>query len=275
MLEKQSQDVQKVGTALIGGDFTGDARGSNAVDIQVDRSVSTQVSSGNSSVALGRRVTASAYQSVALGVNVTASGSYSVSIGVSCTAGYNSVTVGRSCLNTSGDSGVSIGHSCNVSATDSVALGRGAKGRVSLTTNIRGPIINSRDDDEDLNDFLEFCGVEVTLMSKEVNLETVADQTLTLPSNCKFWLDEVGIIATSIVSLSTQPTIRFGITGSLAKHLAAVITTDLTATAKRETFTPLVPADGETTLTAGVTIVAVGTTVLGRFYWKGVFIEDE
>ena len=33
MIAKESVDVRRVGTALIGGDFTGSARGANAVDI--------------------------------------------------------------------------------------------------------------------------------------------------------------------------------------------------------------------------------------------------
>jgi len=112
-------------------------------------------------------------------------------------------------------------------------------------------------------------------MSKEVDMKVVADQTITLPANCKFWLNEIGIIATVVTDLVAQPIVRYGITGDLDKHNAAAITTALTAAGKREVETPLVPEDGETSLTGGVTIVADATTFKGRFYFKGLFCENE
>ncbi len=60
-----------------------------------------------------------------------------------------------------------------------------------------------------------------------------------------------------------------------ALQLASTQTTDLTASGKREYHDPLVPEDGETSLTATVVTGATGTTVKGRFYWKGMLVEDE
>jgi len=112
-------------------------------------------------------------------------------------------------------------------------------------------------------------------MTKEVDLKAVADQTLTLPTGCKFWIDEMGLIATSINTLTVQPTVHYGITGTPAKHHVAAITTAITAAGKREIETPLVPEDGETSLVAGVTIAATATTALGRFYFRGMLVENE
>jgi hypothetical protein len=171
---------------------------------------------------------------------------------------------------------MAIGYMTCAFAEKSLALGYGAKSGVPTTTNICGPQIIRKDRGENADHaFYSYCGVEVVLASKEIDLTIVADQTLTLPGGCKFWLDEVGVIATQIAGLTTQPTVRFGITGDLDKHHSAAITTKLTAAGKREKFDPLVPEDGETSLTAGVTSAAAGTTVKGRFYWKGMLIEDE
>lgn len=123
--------------------------------------------------------------------------------------------------------------------------------------------------------YAAFAGVETVLFGPEVDLKVVADVTITFPAGVKFWIVELGLIATVIDTLTVQPTIRFGITGTLAKHLAAVQTTLITAAGKRATYTPLVPQDGETSLTFGVTVGATATTAKGRPYWKGLLVEDE
>ena len=162
-------------------------------------------------------------------------------------SGDQAVAIGNFC--TAGDYSTAVGHQCNAPAERSTAIGHGAKTEVPTTTNICGPQIIRKDRGESSDSaFYTFCGAEVILMSKEVDFTTVADQTITLPAGCKFWLDEIGIIATQIEDLTTQPTIRFGITGDLDKHLAATLTTKLTAAGKREKFVPLVPEDGENSL---------------------------
>ena len=310
--------IRLTGSAILGGDLTGDTRGANALDIQSSRNTTTQVASGARATAVGYRNTASGPSASAIGYNNTASAYYSSTFGVSNTAsntnssafgssntasavyssafgssntasntdssafGYNNTASGSNSsafgiFNTASNTNSSaFGFDNTASGSNSNAFGYKAKARIEKTTNICGPQIIRKDDGETSGiAFESFCGVETILMSKEIDLETVADQTLTLPSNCKFWLNEIGLIATSIDTISTQPTIRFGITGSLAKHNAAAITTDITAAGKREIETPLVPEDGETSLTAGVTVAAVATIALGRFYWKGMLIEDE
>jgi len=296
--------MRKAGTAIIGGDLTGNDRGDNALDIQSGRTAADQVASGSNAVAIGHQNTASGdysnafgrenqatgtksiaagyvntasgYYSTAVGHSNTASGYYSTASGYGNTAsGYYSTALG--CGNVaSGDRSTAIGYGSMATAADSMALGKSARARVEKTTNICGPQIIKKDDGEAPQfAFENYCGVEVILMSKEVDLKVVADQTITLPTGCKFWLNEIGIIATQIDGLTTQPTIRFGITGDLDKHRTATQTTNLTATGKRDRYDPLVPEDGETSLTAGVTSAAAGTTVKGRFYWKGMLVEDE
>ena len=232
--------------------------------------------SGYYGVAVGYQNTASGMAAAAIGLENSASQQAAIAIGRSNAAsGVASVAAGYS--NTArGNYSSAIGSNCQASAANSAAFGRNARARIEKTTNICGPQIIRKDDGEAAGTAFEsFCGVEVVLMSKEVDLTAVADQTITLPSGCRFWIDEIGVIATNIAGLTTQPTVRFGITGDLDKHRAATITTLLTATGKREKHDPLVPEDGETSLTAGVTVAAAGTTVLGRFYWKGMLVENE
>jgi len=204
------------------------------------------------------------------------SGGYGIAAGYSCTASAAaSVAVGAQ--NTASAAYASVfGVGCSATAQKTAAFGYGAVARITTTTVVNGPIIVRKDNGEAANlAFLKYCGVEVVLFSKEVSLKTVADQTLTLPAGCHFWLNEIGVECTSLTALTTQPAVRFGITGSLAKHRAGALTTLLTAAYKRDKFTPLVPEDGETSLTAGVVVAAVATTMLGRFYWKGLLVEDE
>ena len=59
--------LKKIGAAFVGGDFTGNARGANALDIQSSRSAVTQVASGANSSAVGYDNTASGERSLAIG----------------------------------------------------------------------------------------------------------------------------------------------------------------------------------------------------------------
>ena len=84
-----------VGTAWIGGDKTGAARGTNALDIQSSRNSATQVASGDYALASGSNNTSSGYYASAFGFENTASGTYASSFGFRNTAsGYNASAFG-------------------------------------------------------------------------------------------------------------------------------------------------------------------------------------
>jgi hypothetical protein len=141
----------KVGTAYIGGDRSGNARGNNALDIQTQRTGITRVASGTNAIAFGNRNTASGdYSSVfgfqntasnkyanAFGSLNTASGDYSSVFGNQCTAsgaystvvGFNSSAggdyssaFGNQC-SASGYSSTAAGYLCNATAEGAVAMG--------------------------------------------------------------------------------------------------------------------------------------------------------
>lgn len=294
----------KVGTAYIGGDQTGNARGAIALDVQSGRFAATEVASANYGFCFGYGNTASANYATALGLNNTVSGAISVAIGYSnavpglhavavgwdnSATGSNSVAFGFNSQSLADDAfsfglnavasaprSFAVGLNAICSSEEASAFGYTAKARVENTTNICGPQIIRKDDAEGLAlAFYSFCGVNTVLTWPEVDLKSVADYVITLPTGCHFYPDECGVIVTSANTVTVQPTVRFGNSGTPAKFLAAAITTTAAAQFDRQRFQTLLSAAGEVTLSAGVTIVATATTMLGRFYMKGLLVEDE
>jgi hypothetical protein len=111
---------------------------------------------------------------------------------------------------------------------------------------------------EDKNGFRPSGAVDILYGTEIDFLGAATDVTVTIDSGYYAWVEEMGFICTKFNmdggSLSTQPTIRFGITGTLAKYKAAAITTLLTARLKRARYTTLLQDDGETNFTAGMTV---------------------
>lgn len=318
--------LRKVGTALIGGDFTGNARGSHAIDIQTKRTYATEVASGAYSVAIGSAYggygnTASGAYGVAIGVKNTASGGhYNTAVGynneatATPTLGYATAIGGRNVA--SGQKSTAIGSNNTVSGVSSSAIGHantavggkslvagyngyalhekslvlgyvskaygtgataiGYKSKIGIdkATVISGPLVVSKSDPA-FTAGLHMTGPEMVLMTKDVDLTAVADQTITLPPGCRFWFDEIGIICTALDTMTIQPTIRFGDDGTPDSQRTAAITTDIDAVGKRQFYTPLEQKAGHYALKAGVTIGATAAVLRGRFYFKGVFIEDQ
>lgn len=264
----------------------------------------TNLASGGNSLAFGRSNTASGYYSTAAGCFNTASNTFSTAVGRTNTAsGLNASAIGYvntasgtnssafgylntasnaasssfGCLNlASGSASSAFGYNNTSSGGQAVAIGYRAVARIANTTNICGPQIIRKDNAEGLAvAFRAFSGVEVVLTSPEQDLKTVADYVLTLPAGCRFYPDEVGVIVTSATAVTIQPTVRFGNSGTPAKFLAATITTTAIVQFDRQRFQALLSAAGEATVSAGVTIAATATTMLGRFYWKGLLVENE
>jgi hypothetical protein len=157
-------------------------------------------------------------------------------------------------------------------------LGSYAVSRIAYSVNLGGPVIVRKDNGEIAGiAFQTFNGACDFLFTKEVDLKALAAQTISLPAGCHFWVEEVGLILTTLTgTVVTQPTVQFGISGTPAKFLGPTLCTLLTATFKRERFSTLLADDGEITLRAEVTVIAAGSAAIkGRFYFKGVLVEDE
>ena len=103
--------IRKTGTAIIGGELTGNTRGTTSLDIQSARSVATQVASGVNSIAVGINNTSVGLRSASFGYGNVANGTDEVALGVSNTVGNGSTgSVGVGVSNTVDDYSVAFGH---------------------------------------------------------------------------------------------------------------------------------------------------------------------
>ena len=108
---------------------------------------------------------------------------------------------------------------------------------------------------------------------------TPGDYVLTIPTGGTFFVEEVGIVCSTLNgTITTQPTCRFGNSGDRDSLKTADITTLLSALRTRERYTTLLTDVGETTLACGMTVPGVlnsATAYKIRFYFRGIFVEDE
>jgi len=110
--------------AFSAGDLGGNARGTNAINIQATRSSITRVASGAYSAAIGNDTTASGYYAAtAIGNNATCSGSYSVAIGNFSTASAYFSTAISSGSTASAYYSTASGYNANASGTAAIAIG--------------------------------------------------------------------------------------------------------------------------------------------------------
>src|SRR3972149_2242865 len=224
-------------TAVIGGDFGGNARGDLALDIQTNRTNVNQVASGEEAVALGTRCMAATDDSVGVGhyCRVEPGGSGGVALGHYChvltgtgvavgdvadASGDESVAVGKNVIaaglqgisigkgaDSDGEKAVAVGYNSYAGSYGSAGLGYRARARIARTTNLTGPIIVRRDETPGGNDdagaeFESFCGAEIIILTTEVDLKVVANQTISIPTGAHFWFNELGIICTAINTMT-------------------------------------------------------------------------
>jgi len=224
-----------------------------------------------SSVAAGRDASAGNLLSVAIGRQATTEpvdwGSpgdgYDVAVGAYSFCGA--------------DYGVALGSGARVEAgnTGGIAIGNTTVARDrTLQLGALSVVPRNIKSGTDADAIWQSTGPQVVVMTAAKDLKTLASYTLTLPTGVTFYPDEVGVIITAASGVSGQPTVRFGITGDETKYLAATATTGLDAVRDRQRFPTLVSDDGAQTLRAEVTVAATGTTLTGRFYWRGTAVSD-
>jgi len=118
--------VKRVGNAIIGGDFGGNARGNTAIDIQIERFNSssvqdvTRVASGSGAVLFGRNSRAAGNGAIAVGVGALADGDFSVALGQGNAAGAGALAVNGSAT---GDFAVAVGGQADASGNSAIAIG--------------------------------------------------------------------------------------------------------------------------------------------------------
>jgi hypothetical protein len=109
--------------AFSAGDLGGDARGTNAINIQASRSAATQVASGNNAVAIGSQSIASFDNALAIGTNASATHLGATAVGYlsnasgpfSSSSGYYS--------RASGPASTAVGNNSSALATAAIAVG--------------------------------------------------------------------------------------------------------------------------------------------------------
>ena len=204
-----------------------------------------------------------------------------VAIGYQTTIGegsWGAITLGATSeIGTSAPGAIAIGYDCTISNSALLGIGIGSvKVETERTLHIGAlPAVPRKQGALTTADAAwAMCAPTAVVMSDEVDLKVVADVTAPIWTGLNFFPEEVGLIITAATGVTGQPTIRFGTTGTLDKYLAATATTGLDAAHKRERFQTLASSDGEASLTAGVTVAATGTTLTGRFYWRGFAVRD-
>lgn len=274
------------------------ARGTNALDFQSNRTAATQVASGGTSVALGAQQTASGTYSVAVGHYNIALGNSSQAIGKGNLAGTNySTSIGYANTVNTSNAGVALGRGNVVQsllglavgigstvgslAASGVAIGVGAQARIPNTTVLQPPVIAPKTNAiTQANAFNQLSGLQNVLYTIEIDFTAAgATFTHTMPAGSRFLIDAVGVIVEELDgTVTTQISYEFGITGTNAKYLAIHNGFALGTLWNEEKWQNLLADAAEASLTFTITTSGVkgtATKYKGKAFWIGRLIETE
>ncbi|MDP6584625.1 MAG: hypothetical protein QF535_08195, partial [Anaerolineales bacterium] len=231
--------------------------------------------------AFGRSSCATRTGSTAIGYYTKAiTSDYTTAVGgQSCATGLNATAMGRIAKAMANYSQAYGYYACTL-AVNSTAIGFCSSARIANTTNITGALISKKDtghaDETEAAAFYQYSSAETTLMTKEIDLEVAACHTITIPAGATFWVNEMGVISTVVDTLTTQATVSIGCATDCTDYLLDNLqTVELTAAKKRERYIPNNAEDGLQTITVEIATGATATTAKGRFYFKGMLVEDE
>lgn len=228
------------------------------------------------SVIIGNNSYSSGYKNVSIGYKAGhptpyLGTGYATAIGYKAKADDTGVAIG-SLADTSGNlGGIAIGVVTTCSSYYGVVIGSSRANIVDESTVLNAPILpelilsNAR---------IYRNSGSPAILCLYVNAKFVTTNTLTLPSGCKFFVDEIGVIVEDYASISAQPYLEFGITGDTNKFATNAQTTGLTAEGERERITVSDIDTGVTSLVCKTNTAAVGTTMILRVYFKGIFVTD-
>lgn len=123
------------------------------------------------------------------------------------------------------------------------------------------------------------AGQENYVVGDQISLTQTAANDLvvfTIPTNSKFFPTEFGFIVTVASGVTVNPQISFGITGNTTS-LVAQSAMDKTSVGGRKVFTPQANSgDGvSTAIKASLKVSATATSLSGRFYIKGLLVENQ
>ena len=287
------------GTALKSGPSTADGT-SRAIAIG-----SQAYSAGDDSIAIGSDTIAGTYCpqdrkyncSIAIGFESCAPNCYSTSVGYktiatgcestavgkeSLAAGFQSTSVGMVSV-ASGSNTSAFGSNAQAIGNCTTALGYCATSRIACTANIGGALITKKDSGTSAETaataFYQYASAEITLMTKNIDLTSTGTHTITIPTGSTFYISEMGVITTGTFtkgSGSILPTISIGNQDSLSNQFdTRTMGTNIDASGVREKYLPGDPDVGNTALKITISTGSNYTTISGRFYFKGMLIEDQ
>lgn len=265
-----------------------------------------QSSAGSYRTAVGYSALATGGSSVALGTTANANGSFAIAIGgyAAVTSDYGILIGGNASLATS-DYGIAIGYGHAVSgsgqsvaigyritmsgAQRGIALGYEARPGTANTAHIAAPIVIVADHGGiaagDAGDRLRgFAGAEVVLLSKSYDLTDISPfdgGTLgtkdfwVMPAGVKFYPDEVGIVTDSYTAVTTGPTASFGHGGAGTQILnnQAFSNVVLGQSGGRGQYASAAP-EGVGTVSIAMNVAATATALTGRFFVRGLMVEN-
>lgn len=262
----RSANTRSVGSICIGySSRTFHTSSVNAIAIGKSATVghTSFFSTGGIAIGYGSKAYSNSFQSyyaIAIGFNSVAASSGPVALGQQSSAtAADSVAIGR-----------------NAYATQSASIGLGASARAEVEFTIQTQATSIIRKDSGLvgtNSFIWGAANESVVMTKEISLKTAATTTITVPTNSRFYPTEVGLILTTLGgTITTQPDISFGITGTNNKFVTQT-TSSLNAIYERDAYTPLTTT-GESTLTFTINVAATGSAdIKSRAYFKGILVE--
>jgi len=259
-------DSSNTGALAIGG---ATATANNSVSIG-----SAASASAADQVVVGRSATSSGSGSVAIGNNAEAIAEGAVALGIRsfCDGLYTSIAVGDTATATDTDA-IAIGWSADAAGAESVAIGMQAAtiaDHVFVTSAL--PAVTGSPTAQSTAAWRN-SSAGVVITSSVLNLLNLQTYEIPLPTGVTFFPDEVGVLVATANTVTVQPTVQFGITGSTQEYLDAVATTGLSAAGDRQRFQTLKTAKGTATLRFEVTVGATATALTGRIYWRGFAVE--
>lgn len=172
--------IRQSNGAIVGGDLTGNNRGSDSIDIQTNRFGNlTKVASGDGSIAVGTFAEATNGSTIAIGSACSA------------TAG-SSNAIGRVCI-TSGLQSSAFGYRCQTSASGSLAIGNRSISYNFGQTSIATQAGRAVDGDSQMS-ILQFTSTTSNNTQTEMSLSRFATIRAVLPAN-RCWFATIDIAA--------------------------------------------------------------------------------
>ena len=118
---------------------------------------------------------------------------------------------------------------------------------------------------------------EAVLTSPDISFLGLSHTAVPVPEGAVFFPDTCGVMVSTATAVTGYPKVSFGdsINGN-SYYLASSFCPNLNGAWSRQDFPTLATqqgTQGTNSVTADVTVPGTGTTLVGRFYWRGIMIQ--